>query len=578
MKTLFVLVSVMFLLAACGSAGDGTQGRIGDADPILYYGGDILTMEGDTPNYVEAVVVQGGRIAFVGARAEAEERFADAQRVDLAGKTLLPGFIDAHGHVWITGFQALAANLLPPPDGPGNTIPALIEEVEKWKANSEGAIGKVGWIIGFGYDDAQLEEGRHPTASELDAISTEYPVLMIHQSGHLAVMNHKALEMSGYTTETPNPKGGIIQRVAGSQEPNGVLEEMAFFQPVFGIFASLDQEANEKLALAGLEAYARFGFTTAQEGRATAANVETWRKLAGEGALMIDVAAYPDVQNQMDYVKEVGVQSEYTNRFRVAGVKISLDGSPQGKTAWLTEPYVVPPAGKDSDYRGYPAFPNESDVLALIDSTYKYNWQILAHCNGDAASDEFIRALRHATDMYGEGDRRPVMVHAQTVREDQLDSMKVLGAIPSYFGMHTFYWGDWHRDETLGMERAYRISPAQSTLRRDMIFTEHHDAPVALPNSLMILHSIVNRTSRSGDIIGPDQRVSPYIALKSITDWAAYQYFEEDRKGTITEGKLADLVILDRNPLKVAASDIMNIQVLETIKEGSHVYQATIAH
>jgi predicted amidohydrolase YtcJ len=575
MKTLFPSLTLVLLLGACEPTADGMQGRTGDGGPTLYYGGDILTMEGDTPHYAEAVVVQGGRIAFVGAKAEAEERFADAKRVDLAGKILLPGFIDAHGHAWITGFQALAANLLPPPDGPGSTIPALIEEVERWKAHNEGAIGRVGWIIGFGYDDAQLEERRHPTAAELDAISTEYPVLVIHQSGHLAVMNHKALELSGYTAATPNPKGGIIQRVAGSQEPNGVLEEMAFFQPVFRIFASLDQEANEKLALAGLAAYARFGFTTAQEGRATAANVETWRSLASEGALMIDVAAYPDVQNQMDYVKDVGVQQDYTNGFRVAGVKISLDGSPQGKTAWLTEPYVVPPAGTDPDYRGYPAFPNEADAVALIDSTYKYGWQILAHCSGDAASDAFIRAIRHATDQYGMDDRRSVMIHAQTVREDQLDSMKVLGIIPSYFGMHTFYWGDWHRDETLGRDRAYRISPAQSTLQRGMIFTEHHDAPVALPNSIMILHTAVNRTSRSGDVIGPDQRVSPYIALKAITDWAAYQYFEEDHKGTITEGKLADLVILDRNPLKVAPSEIMNIQVVETIKEGSHVYMAS---
>ena len=168
------------------------------------------------------------------------------------------------------------------------------------------------------------------------------------------------------------------------------------------------------------------------------------------------------------------------------------------------------------------------------------------------------------------------MVHAQTVRDDQLDSMKDLGIIPSYFGMHTFYWGDWHRDETLGKDRAYRISPTQSTLQRDMIFTEHHDAPVALPNAIMILHTAVNRTSRSGDVIGPDQRISPYIALKSITDWAAYQYFEEDKKGTIKEGKLADFVILDKNPLKIEPSEIINIQVLETIKENKNVYRKSI--
>jgi len=149
----------------------------------------------------------------------------------------------------------------------------------------------------------------------------------------------------------------------------------------------------------------------------------------------------------------------------------------------------------------------------------------------------------------------------------------VLGIIPSFFSMHTYYWGDWHRDETLGKERAYRISPAVSALNRGMIFTEHHDAPVATASSIMILHTAVNRTSRSGDIIGPDQRISPYIALKTLTEWSAYQYFEEDTKGTLEAGKLADLVILDKNPLKIPPEEIINIQVMETIKQGNTIFK-----
>ncbi|MDD3132758.1 MAG: amidohydrolase family protein, partial [Bacteroidales bacterium] len=133
--------------------------------------------------------------------------------------------------------------------------------------------------------------------------------------------------------------------------------------------------------------------------------------------------------------------------------------------------------------------------------------------------------------------------------------------------------GDWHRDETLGKERAYRISPAVSALNRGMIFTEHHDAPVATASSIMILHTAVNRTSRSGDIIGPDQRISPYIALKTLTEWSAYQYFEEDTKGTLEAGKLADLVILDKNPLKIPPEEIINIQVMETIKQGNTIFK-----
>ena len=266
-------------------------------------------------------------------------------------------------------------------------------------------------------------------------------------------------------------------------------------------------------------------------------------------------------------------QFNYNHNFRIAGVKLSLDGSPQGKTAWLTQPYLVPPEGKDKNYRGYPAIPDEKNVTAYVDTAFANGWQILAHCNGDAAADQYIRAIRKASNRYGNDNRRSVMIHAQTVRDDQLDSMQVLQIIPSFFSMHTFYWGDWHRDETLGRERAYRISPAVSAYNRGIVFTEHHDAPVTRPDAIRILWCAVNRISRSGDIIGPDQRITPFIALKSITAWAAYQYFEENLKGTLSEGKLADFVILSANPLKVDPINIDGISIMETIKEGKTVYK-----
>ncbi len=397
--------------------------------------------------------------------------------------------------------------------------------------------------------------------------------MIIHQSGHLAVMNHKALEFAGYSSATKDPPGGIIRRKAGTNEPNGVLEEMAMFIPLFKIFAKVDEHANEKIAEEGLAAYTKFGFTTAQEGKATKENCATWEKLAKEGKLIIDVACYADLQGEMAYMKTKGVQKEYSNHYRIAGVKLSLDGSPQGKTAWLTQPYIVPPPGQPKTYVGYPTFPNEKDVFALVDSAFANNWQIITHCNGDASIAQYIRAIRNASSLYGNNDRRSVAIHAQTATFDQLDSMKALQIIPSFFAMHTYYWGDWHTDETLGKERAYRISPAATALKKGMIFTQHHDAPVALPSSIMILYTTVNRISRSGEVIGPDERISPYDALRSITTWAAYQYFEEDKKGTLKAGKLADFVILDKNPLKIDPKTIKDIQVLETIKEGKTVYK-----
>lgn len=565
-SSLAVLLTVFSTMTLSQSV-DATQG---DA---IYFGGSILTMAGDTPRYVEAIATKNGKIINVGSKADVLQLRGDHTRmVDLAGKALLPGFIDAHGHAWMTGFQKLSANLLPPPDGTGSDIPALVSLLKEWQSKNPVAIGKTGWIIGFGYDDSQLAEKRHPTAMDLDQVSTETPVVVIHQSSHLASMNHKALELAGITSTSLNPAGGVIRRLPDGRTPDGVLEEMAFFAPMFKVLASFDQNASEKIALAGADYYAQFGFTTAQEGRASKQITQTWQKLADEGKLKIDIAVYPDLQAERSFMSEIGVKENYSNHFRVAGVKLSLDGSPQGKTAWLSESYVHAPAGQPADYRGYPAIPKNDDLQSLVNQAFQHNWQVLAHTNGDAASDALINAVAQAEKQYGKGDRRTVMIHAQTVREDQLDRMKQLGIVPSFFSMHTFYWGDWHRDETLGKDRAFRISPTQSALTRGMWFTEHHDAPVALPSSIMILHTTVNRTTRSGAVLGEDQRVSPYIALKSITDWASRQYFEENSKGTISVGKLADLVILDKDPLKVDPTKIHEIRVLETIKEGQTVF------
>ncbi len=574
MKLQPFLLALLLLAVACGETAP-KPAETGSSAAVVYHNGDILTMEGDEPQYVEAVVVKDGKIAFAGASAEAMKAAGPGHKmINLQGKTLLPGFIDAHGHLMNAGFQALSANLLPPPDGEGKDIAALIDITRKWAEANPKFIEKAGWIIGFGFDDAQLAEKRYPTADDLDKVSTDKPVLFIHQSGHLGSMNHKALTIAGYTDGVKDPKGGLIRREKGTQKPNGVLEEMAMFIPLFNMLGKATDEDNQSLILAGIKAYTCYGFTTAQEGRASDAACQTYRAMAEAKKLPIDVVAYPDIQAFGEWIeKEGNPQKMYSNRFRVGGVKLSLDGSPQGKTAWLTEPYKVPPPGQPKTYKGYPAIPEERQAEEYVATAFANNWQILAHCNGDAAADLYIRAVRKAADKHGNNDRRVVMIHAQTVREDQLDSMKALGIIPSFFSMHTFYWGDWHANETLGQPRADRISPTGSALKRNMIFTEHHDAPVANPDAIRILDNTVNRTSRSGQVIGSDQRVTAYQALKSITEWAAYQYFEEDLKGTLKAGKLADFVILDKNPVKIDSKELGALQVLETIKEGNTVYR-----
>ena len=540
----------------------------------IYLHGDVITMNDAQPR-AQALAVRAGRIQAVGSEAEVRAlQGAKTRVVDLKGQALLPGFVDAHGHVSLTGLQAVSANLLPPPDGKGSSVAAIQGLLRDYAKGPVARSHKI--ILGFGYDEAQLKEGRAPTRQELDAVSKDLPVIIIHQSGHLGVLNSKALQLAGLNADSKDPEGGHIQREADGKTPNGVLEETAWFSAGMGLVQPSPQDYATML-LEGQKLYAKFGFTTGQDGRSDENSNKTWVALSQGGKMLIDLVSYPDITlpftaGLMD--QPGGYWSrEYKGGFRIGGVKLSLDGSPQGKTAFLTHPYHHPPAGKADDYRGYPALSDEATQQA-VDQAYAKGWQLLVHTNGDAASDQMLRAVEAATSKYGAADRRTVMIHAQTVREDQLDAMKRLAVTPSFFGMHAYYWGDWHRDETLGPVRGDRISPAQSALRRQMIFTQHHDAPVAFPDAIAILDAVVNRRTRSGDILGPDQRLPVEVALKSITLWAAWQHFEEANKGSLEVGKLADLVLLSKNPLTVPPAQLRSIQVRETIKAGRSIYRA----
>jgi predicted amidohydrolase YtcJ len=252
-------------------------------------------------------------------------------------------------------------------------------------------------------------------------------------------------------------------------------------------------------------------------------------------------------------------------------MKITLDGSPQGRTAWRTQPYLIPPDGAHKNYAGYPAIPNDSVVSRLYEKAFKNNWQVLTHGNGDAAIDQLIRTMKPQIEKYGNIDRRPVLIHGQYIREDQLDSLKKMNVMASLFPLHTFYWGDWHK-QIIGDSLGNKISPMRTAINKGLKVTTHTDAPVALPNLMSMIGISVERKSRSGEIIGADEKLSPFEALQSITSWSAYQHFEENTKGTLEEGKIADLVILDRNPLHVNEEDIKNIQVVTTIKNGKAVY------
>ena len=534
----------------------------------IYHNGTILTVNDALPT-AEAVAVKNGKILAVGAKDEVLKSKGDATTlVDLGGKTMLPGFVDSHGHTYMIGLQASTANLLPPPDGTGKDIASLQKLLTDWAENNKKVVEKVGWIAGFGYDNSQLAEQRHPTKEDLDKVSKDLPVIIIHQSGHLGVGNSKALELAGVTAETEDPKGGVFQRMEGSKEPNGVCEEYAFFTLVGTLAANFDNKINDVLVVEGAKLQASFGFTTAQEGRAMGAGLAAMERVANSGELPIDLVAYPDVLE----VDEPKPSMDYKNHYRVGGVKLTIDGSPQGKTAWLTKPYFEPPPGQPKDYVGYAAI-DEKTTFDAVEKAYANGWQILCHGNGDAATDRYLAAVRKAKAKHPDVDNRPVLIHGQVLREDQVDALKELDIFPSLFPMHTYYWGDYHRDSVLGPERAPNISPTGWVLERGMRFGSHHDAPVALPDSMRILSATVTRKTRTGKVLGAEHKVPVATALKALTIWPAWQHFEEKTKGSIEVGKLADLVVLSENPLEIDEDKLADIKILETIKGGESIYK-----
>lgn len=546
----------------------------------VYLNGNIITVDDANP-IAAAIAVKDGKIIYVGdVRGAGSVMAASTQQIDLQGKTMVPGFVDAHGHVVSAGLQAASANILPSPDGQVNSFSQLTDTLMDWSESPTGTefIDKTGWLVGFGFDDSQLEEQVFPTALTLAEVSPDKPLMIIHQSGHFGVFNRKALELAGISDCRKAIPGGSIRCQADGQTPNGVLEENAFFAALSVFQADMDEAFSLDLFRQGMQSFARFGYTTAQEGRTFAPTLALAQAKAAEGPLPIDVALYVDYTakdsvEQSPYYGGSGYDGiDYKNGLRIAGLKLTIDGSPQGKTAWLSEPYFVPPEGEDKDYVGYASMTAEQVDTEVMDA-FANNRQVLVHCNGDAAIDRYLDAIEKAVREYGLNDRRNVLIHGQTLRKDQIDRLKALDVMPSLFPMHTFYWGDWHKSSVLGPERAAYISPTRDVLDAGLIFSSHHDAPVALPDSMRVLAATITRVTRSGEVLGPDQRVTPYEGLKAITIWPAFQHFEEKVKGSIEVGKQADFVILSADPLTVDPLTISAIKVLETINDGQTVFR-----
>lgn len=535
-------------------------------DPVtIYSGGPVVTMAGDTAETVEAIAVRDGRIVAVGTSAAvAKAAGRAARRVDLKGRTLLPGFIDAHGHVGFVGQNAGMVQLQPPPVGGVDSIAKLQQAFRDWGATRK--LPESVPYVGNGFDDSQLADKRFPTRHDLDAVSATRPLLAIHVSGHLAVLNSAMLKIVGIGPETPDPPGGVIRREADGKTPNGVVEETALFGPL-KVLTPVGPDAGVAALVAGERIYAANGITTAQDGRVMPESWSALAEAARRGALLLDTVALVSFEREWPADVRAKIGKGYEGRLRIGGIKLTLDGSPQGRTAWLHDPVPVPPEGKGADYRGYPAIDLALFNAKLADAA-RNHWQVFVHVNGDEAAQALIDGVR----ANGLGGRRTIAIHNQVVTRAQLGEMKTLDIQPSFFANHTWYWGDWHREVALGPKRADFISPQATAWALGLRPTAHNDSPVVEPDIMRLVWSSVNRRTQSGDILGPLERIPVYRALQQVTINAAWQIGEDADKGSLAPGKRADLVVLDTDPLTADPAKLFRIKVVATIKDGKTIY------
>lgn len=510
----------------------------------IYINGDFITLENDN---IEALATENDKIIKTGSKAEIlEVADANTEIIDLKGNTLMPSFIDAHSHIF-----ALAKSLMQISIDGLTSIEEIKNCLDKYKKENITD----GWIIVNGYDNNILKNREHITKQELDEIFPDTPVIIENKSRHNGIANSKALEELNITKTTPDSEGGRILF------DTGLLEENAFIDSLKKIPLPKIEEIMNAFKEAQ-ETYASHGITMAQEGVITNELAKIYKLLADKHEIFLDIVAYMDYKNVDEIKKEYSeFINKYNNNFKIGGIKIFLDGSPQAKTAWLREAYINEP-----EYYGYRIMKDE-DVEELLENSKESNLQILAHCNGDKAAEQYINAIKKVS-----GLKRPVMIHAQLLGLDQLPDVKKYNIIPSFFISHIYYFGDIHI-KNLGMKRAEHISPAGSSLKKNILFTFHQDTPVIEPDMFETIWCAVNRTIRDGKVLGEDEKISVLEAIKTVTINAAYQYGEEEIKGSLKAGKNADFIIVDKNPLKVAKDELRNIKILETIKDGKVIWK-----
>ena len=523
--------------------------------------GNVRPMD-EACSTTEAVLLCGSTIEATGTTAEILALAGENPTViDLAGDTLMPGFIDTHSHVSL--YATLSEKVYCGIDA--GTLDGVLARIKAYADTLE----KGDWVIGWGFDDTGLPEMRGPSRQELDAISPDRPLLIYHMSYHASYANSRALEHFGYTAATRINGGEVVLGADGT--PTGELLENAHFNAQAQLPRATPAQVRQGL-LTAQSHYNAQGFTANHDGGLGLGDVPPDVFLSTAAALeqedKLNLRLYlPYLPLLMNPLEDLGIPRGFgTPMIRFSGPKIFNDGAIQNYTAALRTPYHDRP-----DHKGSLLMPQE-EMDTLVLRFHAAGYQIAYHGNGDAGIESFLTALEKAQRVAPRDDPRHILIHCQTASDEQLARMKSLGVLPTFFGMHVWYYGDRHYQRFLGPERAARVDPSGSAVRLGMRHSLHTDTPVMPVWSIRSIHSAVNRITRGGMLLGPEQRISAEEAVRAYTSHAAYFHFAEKERGSIEPGKQADLVRLSQDLLRVSPEHIEKTEVLMTMVGGRIVF------
>ena len=535
----------------------------------VYFNGDILTMQGDQPEYVEALVVQNDKILFAGKKGQALTQAGTNPALhDLKGTTLMPGFIDSWGHFTLIAQNTLGVNLgyfaKNPPNTKAQALNKLLAEGKPFN----------GWVLSSGYSAAMLSDGGLSLA-ELDKAFPDQPLLLQNISTLTGQVNTAGLKKLGITKDT-KVSGGFISVNPKTGQLTGELIGAPYMDAVARAVGQLSQNVTFDIFRKAEQIYLSNGFTTAQSYEATVDEINKMRAARAQKVVSIDLIALPTFDVVDELLKtnpnfKFGAYDSNDRGFKVAGMMVPTDGAPQLRLAYFTKPYAETGSfGKE--WRGFAAI-SQSSLNHYVKLAYQKNIPYFGYSNGDAGIDMTLSAITKAIKETGiTENRRTVISHSFFARDDQLKQYRAQNIMAITLTNHIWMYGDVYL-EILGEERANNISPLKTADQLGVRIGLHNDTPSSGPNPMFSIWSAVNRKTLSGKTLGKEQQIDVYKALQGFTTSAAYQYKEESTKGALAKGMLADLVILDRNPLNVLPDDVKNIEVLQTIKHGKPLYK-----